>query len=362
MRSVLRLKKNWLHTGALTVMATGLLAGQAMAAAIIYNTGDLATATIALGVNDEGHLNVVDPTGTFDPGNAGATGIAAIGIGDATSPGCLCEGWGVSAALDGGSSVTGHANEDIGGVVNLTVESFSTDAGAGTGSSATSVTSLTDTPGLVVEHAYGTSDAAPGELFETVVTITNDTGSVVNDLRYVRVMDWDVPPTEFNEFVTIGGAAATSFLETSHDGGFSTPDPLGFDSPENPATVNVDFTDDGPDDHGAYFRFNFGDLADGESREFNIYYGAAPTEAAALTALGDEGIELFSFGQNSDPDGATIGGPATFIFGFASVGGTPVVTPPSDDQPTAVPEPGTLGMLGAGLLGMGTLLRRRRRR
>lgn len=175
------------------------------------------------------------------------------------------------------------------------------------------------------------------------MTITDDTGSAISDLRYVRVMDWDVPPTGFSEFVTIGGATTTALLETSHDGGFSSADPLGSSSPENPATLNVDFADDGPDDHGAYFRFNFGDLGSGETREFSIYYGAAPTEAAAFAALSAENIELFSLGQNSDPGGSNTGEPATFIFGFAAIGGTPVVS---------MPEPGTLGTLGLGLLGM----------
>lgn len=87
--------------------------------------------------------------------------MAAIGLADATAPCCLCEGWGVSATLVGGGAVSESANKNGGGATNLTVESFITDAGAGTGSFATSVVSLTDTPGLLVEHAYSVSDAAP---------------------------------------------------------------------------------------------------------------------------------------------------------------------------------------------------------
>jgi len=58
------------------------------------------------------------------------------------------------------------------------------------------------------------------------VTIANSTASDLTDVRYVRVMDWDVPPTEFNEYVTIKGTTTTTLLELSHDDGFDTPNPL----------------------------------------------------------------------------------------------------------------------------------------
>jgi hypothetical protein len=114
-------------------------------------------------------------------------------------------------------------------------------------------------------------------------------------------------------------------------------------------TTDVDFTDFGTSDHGANFDFGFGDLLDGESFSFKIFYGAAPTEAAALAAIGADGLELFSLGQSAN--GPETGEPATFIFGFKGVGGVVQVD---------VPEPGTYaaGAVALGLAGL-TYLRRR---
>jgi len=323
-----------------------LMANTASAAAVIYNTGDATTATVALGVNDEGHLNTA-PNITV---NASATGLATrlteptggSNWYDATSPGCLCEGWGAAA-----NGIGSDASIDSGGVNNLTVDSF-----ASTASTATSVVHLTSLPDLQVTHAYQPStDSA--NVFEAVVTLTNTGAGTLTDVRYTRAMDWDIPRDEFNEYVTIIGTATTTDLLYSDDNGFEQPNPLGsrFAYGGCGAGTTVDMVDCGPSDHGAVFDFGFGDLAAGESRTFSIFYGAAATEALALATISDIGAELFSFGQESgDPTGGT---PATYIFAFKGVGGS-VIIPPS------VPEPASILLMGLGLLGFGAVRRRNR--
>ncbi len=314
-----------------------------------------------LGVNDEGQLNVPafgDAGGDFfdeefgegeffgdgfpedglpeGPDGPGIYGLWRDGIGDATSPGCLCEGWGVAVTASG-SREAGFANEasGIGGLDGGTFGS--------TVSTATSIVSLSDAPVEVI-HAYGPSLAA--DVFQGQVTITNtSTTETLEDVVYRRAMDWDIPPTEFNEFVTHSGVEANlesagGNVRFASNNGFADSDPRVAAGSLNPATVNVDFEDIGPADQGSVFDFAFGDLAPGESRVFNIFYGSAANEADAEAALALLGADVYSLGQSSTPDGPTLGTPATFLFAFGGVGG---IEPGSDaDNPVLpfVPAPG----------------------
>jgi type IV pilus assembly protein PilY1 len=281
---------------------------------------------------------------------------------DATSPGCFCEGWGVSADTTPGAGVTnvaGFANVSS-GTGGLTPISFVHDDPGGPspigphGTFATSTVAVTSTPSLTVTQAY--TVAVPGALFQNRVTITNGTGGTLEDVRYVRVMDWDVPFTEFSEFVTVVGTGAAN-LEYSSDQGFASADPTAGDPGSIlGGTVNVDFSDSGPADHGAFFRFNFGTLLDGASVTFDIFYGAGPSEASVLATLGSlvPGIELYSLGQSSPPSGSpSVGTPATYVFAFRGVGGPPVVG--------EVPEPATVAVWG-GMISLGSVLAWRKRR
>jgi type IV pilus assembly protein PilY1 len=336
-------------------MAIGL-SGTAHAGVVINNPAG----TLLMGINDNGSLDY----GTGVTSNGGAAiapdgsggGFGSAGIAfkfpdgtfrDATSPGCLCEGWGVS--VNGTTSGYANVSTDNGGQ-NLSYAPL-----VSTASTATTSTSLTSLPGLLVTQAYQPATTASSALFRDHVTISNNTGAAVTDLKYVRVMDWDVPPTEFQEYVTIKGTASTTLLELSGDNGFNSANPLAAYTNRDPACLNADCIDSGVDDHGAYFRFNFGSLADAASYEFDIFYGAAATEREAIAAIAAEGLELYSLGQSSGVDSLgtpnwITGTPATYIFGFKGVGGI-IIEP--------IPEPTTLALLGIGMAGFAAKRRRK---
>lgn len=337
----------FLCTMALAAALLGVLPAAAGAQAVVTN------GTITLGVNAEGQLNYSDGT---TPENAGAWGVSFFtdyGSGtadwrDATSPGCLCEGFGVAVTDAGAVTHSGYANEDEGGAFNLTAGASVSDA-----DSIITTATITSLPGLEITHDYHPSTSP--NLYEATVTITNNTGGTVDDVLYRRVMDWDVPPTEFGEFVTIQGSLLGNNIETCDDG-FYTADPTDQNCSGIMESPNTNFVDSGPADHGALFTFNFGSLLDGESRTFNIYYGAGATEAdafAALAAVGAQGI--YSLGQSSG--GENTGAPATFIFGFGGVGAPPI----GGSAGGSAPEPATLLLLGGGV-GAGLIRRYRRAR
>lgn len=341
--------------GVLAVMC--VFASPARAQAIITN------GTIALGVDLYGQLNVPDDPdgagpapGVLTPYNSAYVGLYSYAMdGDATSPGCLCEGFGIAADSD-----SGWANNNFGAPTNLTSVSF-----ASTAATATTVAEMTSLPGFTVTHEYRPSTSL--FLYEAFVTLTNNTGVDFVHTRYNRTMDWDIPPTTFSEYVTIESGGSL-FLEDYCNNGFQSSDPL--EDCDNTAGFvtyieDTDFTDVNGQDHGARFTFNFGALADGASRSFSIFYGAAPDEISALSALNSVGAEVYSLGQCSpgSPDtsggftpipcvgGPTTGTPQTFIFGFGEVGGVDV---------EVVPEPATMMLLGTGLAAVAARRRRNR--
>ncbi len=292
-----------------TVGAATTAHGQCQA--IIHNT-----TTVKLGVDCYGQLNVfVDPS---DPNAVpsmvvGTTSVGVrympLGIGgpeaEATSHGCFCEGWGIAATSPAFSARANNAWGSVGLVSNSFTSTLST-AVADCG-----------TVGGEVRVVHDFRPSATPNLFEVLVTITNTTTSPMTGIKYRRNMDWDVEQTAFNEYTTIdtyptpGGPLPTGVLLTSEDG-FVDSDPTVAPTMTFCGPI---FVDCGPSDHGAQFDLDIGGLAPGASKTFKIYYGAAPSEPAALAALGVVNAQFYSFGQPnlSPPDH---GRPNTFIFAF----------------------------------------------
>ncbi|MBM3458156.1 MAG: hypothetical protein FJX77_06455 [Armatimonadetes bacterium] len=312
--------------GTLLVAGASLLAIQPSARAT--NGVVISNGTVALGVHSEAQLIV--PGTTPSSGGQMNVGIRLVnGQFESLSPGCDCEGWGIA---DLARNIFGDANQDRGGPHNLAVESFNV-----TPNSADSVVKAADA--FRVRHNYVPSALTPF-LYVCNVTITNSEMIRSGKIRYRRLMDWDVEPTEFEERVTIQRGNSAN-LVTSTDDGFAEANPLRPLGEIVAGTRNVDFVDSGPEDHGAAFDFEFAELEPGQSHSFKIFYGAAPTEVDALNALAAEGAEVFSLGQSSAPEDKKeepgtkgpapirgdhiFGTPATSIFGFAGVGGAPVL-------------------------------------
>ena len=310
----------------------------AHANAVIFNNADPALRTLALGVNDAGNLNIFDST--FTTSNAGTTGLARLFADgtwrDATSPGCLCEGWGVAASSLGGGRFAGWANQ-ASGSGGLTGGLFGS-----TITTATSQIDLVDLP-IRVLQAYGPSMAP--NAFQGNVSITNTGTEKVYDVVYRRAMDWDVPPTEFYEYVSHYGVeenleSAGGNVRFASNNGFASSDPRSYAGERYPyGTINSNFFQKGPTDHGSVFDFAFGDLDPGQSRTFNIFYGAGANLPEALSTIAILKPDVWSIGQ-STLSGTPNNDSPTFLFAFGGVGGVEPGTTPDVPVLPFVPAPG----------------------
>jgi len=327
--------------------------------AIIYNSTVAAEQKIALGIRKEGQMGARKNNIAR---NASYTGIAykfdgsrsqgsVSGWNDATTPGCLCEGWGAGFVDRVGRRSHGRANQSVGRVSNIEVKSFVSDA-----TSITSTVWIKDSVGqpvLEVTHRFGPAAKVPGALFQALVTMTNISGETLQDVRYNRTMDWDIPLSEFSERVTIEGVEAsaasadTPKVLNSGNNGFMRPDPFGYRSghakwPKS-GQINKDYERAGPADHGFTATFGFGELLCGEAHTFMIYYGAAANKSDMEAAFATEGVPLYSIGESnpryirryySGRDRATYGSEVAYGFGFKGVSGSAIA--PSLPTKTAI--------------------------
>ena len=277
-------------------------------------------------------------TGLIQMGVADNAGLGALGrglngpTGDAITPGCLCEGWGASAS--GSTGYTYGAS----GTVGFNSALLTTTTASGTGLAASSVVMMAN--GLQVTHSY--SYAAGGKLFKVAIELKNTTAGLLTDVRYARTLDWDVTPGFFTDnYTTVYGGTPTGpggkVLHTSTDP-FGVPDPLMLRSQD--ANTNVV---DSRGDRGGFFIFGFGSLLAGASQSFDTFIGADSSVSGLLGALASVGVEAYSYTTGNTPGTDGFRFAPAYGYGFVGLGLAPSLG--------TVPEPGSLALVGLGLLG-----------
>ena len=289
---------------------------------------------VQLGIWPAGHLNVPGGTPSFHAGTT-TVGVRYIPTnGEATAPGCHCEGWGVANADAATGIFAGYANQSSdGGAIGLVVQPGTGVTASGGQVKAESVgtafRSITTAGAGRIKVTQDYHPSSSPNLYEVTVTMENISTLPIGDLRYRRVMDWDIPPTTFNEWVEIHVGTSTALVAATTDG-FRSGNPLSTRGPfvGSPPTTLVSGSPDyfgGSSDQGALFDFKFGTLVPGQSKSFRIFYGGAGNRTAALAAISSVGGEMYSLGMpTSSSGGANTTGPNVFIFAFAGVGGDPI--------------------------------------
>lgn len=315
-------------------------------------------ANIRLGITPFGSLNIFAPPGLLPPTlPQGNDGNAWIGmqylpftsggfVVDSTSPGCPCEGFGVSAAFGGPIELEGWHTQNLGQSGNLINQQVTS-----AGSNLTAVAqvdvvdpSQSDARALHISHSFRPSPATP-LLYELNVTIENTGDDDVTELHYVRAMDWDIFPTTFDECVDIvlgTTSAPGGDVECAHTNGFIAPQASDFAAQYDDAVgvpvllgrcandLRTTLEKHGPEDHGSAWDFKFHEitpatpLKKGDKKSFLIFYGAAENDAQANGVLAAAQIEAYSFGYANE-DGQCNRTGLRYIFGFGGLGGEVIV-------------------------------------
>jgi hypothetical protein len=295
-------------------------------AAIINNS------VIQIGLNNQGHLIV--PGGSMSSNGDTTKSTTYVGLRymptnmESIAGGCYCEGWGVGDLTSG---VNSTAYRYVIGTKNMSLVSFTSTSSTAT--SIVNITNKTGTPIFRVTHYYHPNPLT-NNLYQVDVSIKN-VGTVAVDMKYRRLMDWDIEPTAFWEYVTINTGNAINLTNTTDNGfnsqGSEAPNPNPLSSVANSIVTGAtgNFNNSGPADHGALFDFSFGTLAPNAYKNFTIFYGAAATEAEAIVALGKIGAEAYSLAKPSDNSSLNAdhitGAPNTFIFAVREIAGSPIV-------------------------------------
>jgi hypothetical protein len=301
--------------------------------------GIITNGTVQLGVRPLG--NLITPPGINRSSGQGITNVGLRFVptnAEAAAQGGQYEGWGVADAA--APTFTGDAGRGSAAGRNLTAISF----GAPNGQSLTSIAEAGNAEAgkrVRVTHEFFPSPAT-SNLYEVVVTVQNVGSAAVGDLRYRRVLDFGPEPTAFSGYHTLQGADGAANVIRATDNFFVSTSPLSAHAPLHVGHTGS-FTDVGPSDEGVAIDLGFGALAPGASRRFSLFFGAAASRAAALTAIRAAGAEVYALAAPGTAEGLAQGSPNTFIFALRGVGGQSLNQPPVPVLGFATARPAVVG-------------------
>ena len=240
--------------------------------------------TLSMGLGCNGQLGAGGGYSSDD--SRPLVGLAMDGGPDAVAVECLCEGWGVADSSTGRfGTASGHQGSSV--------QRLSFVPGAGSNDPTTSTTYAAGTFQVTHEAVQSVSSNA----YLLRVRITN-VGDHDTELRYRRVVDWDVAPTAFDEIVSMETGDLPEIVFASNDG-FADPNPL---SRLSTRGAKGNFAGYGPKDQGSLMDFDFGRLGAGETKAFTLAYGAAESETDAEAVLDQLGAKAYSVATASSGD------------------------------------------------------------
>jgi hypothetical protein len=308
-----------------------VLALLACATSLLYGQATVGNGTLNLGVNTYGNV--------FNPSSYIGLQLVANGD-DAISPGSPRSGWGIAA-----NGFSGVADPYTTGTYGLTLL---TPAFAASPTTIYSVTELKNgglSPvDLKISQVYTPVPGVPN-VYVDKIAITNIGTSTASNVLLSQQTDWDVLPTRFNEYSNISGVGGSVVYNTAY--GFNSADPQ---SPTCFYNCNVPAGLYGPSDLGEGFIKSLGDLDPGKTKLVFMFYGGDTSTAAMqadMVAVRNiyGAFDVMAAMQGVDP---ATGLPCTSCDTWAFA---------INENP--VPEPGTLLMLGTGLLGVVGAARRK---
>ena len=308
-----------------------MILGMAAAASLIALSAPAAAQQVTISDSTNSYKAGIGPNGELYDSNT-KIGFRNPAGQDYILPGTPRDSWGITGS-------TGSAFADYQDYGTLGISSTLITPGL---NSATAVSSLMN--GIALTQVY--NFFAPN-ILSIQETVTNTTGADIDNVIFRRNVDFDVPPTAFNENV-FGVLGANASVVGNSYYGFENP------NPSSPFGYQCGTSCNQTGDLGVGIDLGLGTLTAGSSKTFAYYYGInQPGQNLNDLFSQAQGLGLnYLIGAQSSENGAYPGlGSGAAFLGVSSVG----------TIAGAVPEPATWAMMILGVGAVGFAMRRSRK-